>query len=284
MTDTLTDTPTDALSSPTIGHLQERAHGQGHDYAKGSPHIRHHRIREQVISGLHGLVGQVVERNGRCRVLEVGAGHGTFTDHLVAAGAEVRVTEMSAPSAAVLRHRFRHNPRVTVVHDAEGEEVFRQEPLDAVVCISVLHHIPDYLGAVEHLVRRVVPGGAFFSIQDPLWYPRRSALSMNLDRGAYLLWRLGQGELRRGLATRVRRLRGRYDETNEADMAEYHVVRQGVDEQALRDLLAPAFRGVELRRYWSTQSGALQALGERLAPATTFGLLAHDRLPPAAAG
>lgn len=268
---------TETLSRPTIGHLQERAHGDGHDYVKGSPHIRHHHIRERVISGVHNLVGKVIERNGQCRVLEVGAGHGTFTDHLVAAGAKVEVTEMSAPSAAVLRHRFRNNPHVTVIHDPEGKEIFRQEPLDAVVCISVLHHIPDYLGAVEHLIQRIAPGGVFFSIQDPLWYPRRSGLSMNLDQGAYLLWRLGQGELRRGLATRVRRLRGRYDETNEADMSEYHVVRQGVDEVALQELLAPVFHDVELQRYWSTQSGVLQALGERLAPATTFGLFARNR-------
>ncbi|MFD8416242.1 class I SAM-dependent methyltransferase [Streptomyces sp. NPDC059650] len=268
---------TETLKRPTIGQLQERAHGDGHDYAKGSPHIRHHSVRERVISGVHTLVGEVIERNGQCRVLEVGAGHGTFTDHLVAAGARVDVTEMSAPSAAVLRHRFRNNPNVTVVHDFEGEEIFRSEPVDAVVCISVLHHIPDYLGAVGHLIQRIAPGGGFFSVQDPLWYPRRSALSMNLDRGAYLLWRLSQGELRRGLATRVRRLRGRYDETNEADISEYHVVRQGVDEVALQKLLEPAFRDVEVQRYWSTQSGALQALGERFGPATTFGLFARNR-------
>ncbi|MFI9649128.1 class I SAM-dependent methyltransferase [Streptomyces sp. NPDC052040] len=270
---------TDMLSRPTIGELQERAHHEGHDYAKGSPHIRHHRIRERVIAGLHTLVGEVTARTGRCRVLEVGAGHGTFTDHLAAAGASVEVTEMSAPSAAVLRHRFRNNPRVTVTHDPEGGQLLRTDQVDAVVCISVLHHIPDYLGTVGHLVTRIAPGGAFFSVQDPLWYPRRSGASMRLDRGAYLLWRLGQGDLRRGLATRVRRLRGHYDETNEADMAEYHVVRQGVDEVALRELLSAAFERVELRRYWSTQSGVLQSLGERLAPATTFGLYARNRRP-----
>ncbi|MFE9092823.1 class I SAM-dependent methyltransferase [Streptomyces sp. NPDC007264] len=267
----------EVLHNPTIGQLQERAHGDGHDYTKGSPHIRHHQIRERVISGVHALVGEVIERNGRCRVLEVGAGHGTFTDHLVAAGAEVQVTEMSAPSAAVLRHRFRNNPRVTVLHDPDGKEIFRSEPLDAVVCISVLHHVPDYLGAVRHSIERIAAGGAFFSIQDPLWYPRRSGLSMNLDRGAYLLWRLGQGEWRRGLATRVRRLRGRYDESNEADMSEYHVVRNGVDEVALHALLQAAFHEVELQSYWSTQAGALQTLGERFAPPTTFGLLARNR-------
>ncbi|MFE2969352.1 hypothetical protein ACFXKC_37935 [Streptomyces sp. NPDC059340] len=60
-------------------------------------------------------------------------------------------------------------------------------------------------------------------------------------------------------------------------MSEYHVVRQGVDEVALQGLQAPVFHEVELQRYWSTQSGVLQALGERFAPDTTFGLFAQNR-------
>ncbi|MDK1345867.1 methyltransferase domain-containing protein [Streptomyces sp. 378] len=264
--------------TPSMGDLQEREHGVGHDYAAGSPHIRHHTIRDRLIGDLHTLVQQVTDRNGQCRVLELGAGHGTFTDHLVAAGAQVTVTEMSEPSVRFLRSRFHRNPQVTVIHDKDGTAACQAGPLDAVVCISVLHHIPDYLGTVRQLIERIVPGGAFLSVQDPLWYPRRSRVSLSLDRNAYFLWRLGQGQLRRGLATRLRRLRGVYDDANEADMVEYHVVRDGVDEEALRDLLAPAFATVEVRRYWSTQSGLLQAVGERLFPPTTFGLVATERV------
>jgi phospholipid N-methyltransferase len=260
-----------------MAELQERAHGAGHDHAKGSPHIRHHSIRNQVIADLHALVGDVIDSKGRCRVLELGAGHGTFTDHLLAAGAEVELTEMSLPSVELLRHRFRHNAKVTVVHDHDGQTACSGGPLDALVCISVLHHIPDYVATVEKLLGRVVPGGAFFSIQDPLWYPRQSRVSRSLDQSAYLLWRLGQGDLRRGLATRLRRLRGVYDETNEADMVEYHVVREGVDEAALLALLEPAFEELRLHRYWSTQSGLLQAVGERFGPPTTFGIAARNR-------
>lgn len=262
---------------PTMGQLQQRGHAAGHDYAKGSPHLRHHRVRERVVGAVHALVGDVIDRTGACRALELGAGHGAFTDHLVAAGAEVEVTEMSAPSAAVLARRFRHNPRVTVVHDPDGTAAERGGPLGAAVCVSVLHHIPDYLATVARLVERITPGGGFLCMQDPLWYPRRSALSLGADRGAYLLWRLGQGELRRGLATRMRRLRGVHDETNEADMVEYHVVRDGVDERALLALLAPAFEHVRLERYWSTQSAVLQGLGERFAPPSTFGITALGR-------
>lgn len=263
---------------PTMSELQEREHGLGHDYAKGSPHIRHHTIRDRLITALHALVQEVTDRNGQCRVLELGAGHGTFTDHLLAAGAHVTVTEMSEPSVRFLRNRFSRNPRVTVVHDQDGTAACQVGQVDAVVCLSVLHHIPDYLGTVKQLIENIAPGGAFLSAQDPLWYPRRSWMSMSLDRNAYFLWRLGQGQFRRGLATRLRRMRGIYDEANEADMVEYHVVRDGVDEEALKGLLASAFKEVELQHYWSTQSGVLQAVGERFFPPTTFKLIARNRM------
>ncbi|MFI5687271.1 class I SAM-dependent methyltransferase [Streptomyces sp. NPDC051636] len=266
-----------AAAKPTMRDLQEQAHNVGHDYANGSPHIRHHSVRQRVVDEVQRVLGSVQDRKGRCRILELGAGHGTFTDHLVAAGAEVEVTEMSAPSAELLRHRFRHNPLVTVTHDPEGKAAFSGPSLDAVVAISVLHHIPDYLGTVERLIQRIVPGGAFLSFQDPLWYPRRSKVSMSLDRNAYLLWRIGQGGYRSGMATRIRRMRGVYDESKAADMVEYHVVRQGVDEKALHAVLTENFHRTHMHRYWSTQSGLLQALGERMAPPTTFGLVAELR-------
>jgi hypothetical protein len=50
-----------------------------------------------------------------------------------------------------------------------------------------------------------------------------------------------------------------------------------LDEAALQEILAPAFQEVQTQRYWSTQSGVLQVLGERFAPPTTFGLLARNR-------
>ena len=264
-------------AQPSIGDIQQAAHEYGHDYAKGSPHIRHDAIRTRLISTIQRVATDILDRRRRCRVLEIGAGHGAFTDHLVAVGAEVEITEMSAPSAEVLCHRFRHNKNVTVFHDPAGTRSFEGDPIDMVVCISVLHHIPDYVITVERLVDRVAAGGAFVSFQDPLWYPRQSWSSRRLDRIAYLSWRVCQGELRRGIATIVRRTRGIYDETNVADMSEYHVVRQGVDEVMLCRVLQAKFRDVELRRYWSTQSGILQRLGDTIATPNTFGIVALDR-------
>ncbi|MGH3430625.1 MAG: class I SAM-dependent methyltransferase [Pseudonocardiaceae bacterium] len=267
----------EAQQPASMAGLQQSVHGEGHDYAAGSPHIRHHALRSAIVATLQEVVGEVLDARGSCRVLEVGAGHGVFTDHLVAMGAQVTVTEMSAPSARVLRDRFRHNDRVQVVLDQDGGCARRVGPVDVVACLSVLHHIPDYLSAVGSYVERIAPGGAFVSFQDPLWHERRSRRSRLVEHAAYLMWRLPQGEFRRGLASVGRRLRGELDETKASDMVEYHVVRAGVDEVALRELLRPHFAVVRLVTYWSTQADLAQALGSRFGPPTNFGLIARKR-------
>jgi SAM-dependent methyltransferase len=195
-------------------------------------------------------------------------------------GADVTVTEMSRPSLELLRRRFAHNSKVSLVYDPEGHALFASDQTyDLILCVSVLHHIPDYERFVRRAAEKLVPGGAFASFQDPLWYPRRNRMDVRFDRAAYFAWRLRQGNIARGLATRVRRARGVYDETNPADMVEYHVVRQGVDEQLLLDIMNPRFADVTLWRYFSTQGRWLQSIGQRLAPPTTFALIATDRRP-----
>jgi SAM-dependent methyltransferase len=187
---------------------------------------------------------------------------------------------MSRPILAHLEARFAYNPSVRLLYDADGEAAFADDAqYDLVLCISVLHHIPDYLTFARRTLDRITPGGAFASFQDPLWYPRRSRLNKAADKAAYYVWRLGQRNIVQGLSTRVRRLRGRYDEGNPADMVEYHVVRDGVDDVALQQLLEGRFRSTELWTYWSTQAPLLQASGRRLGARTTFGLTGRDRLP-----
>ena len=96
-------------------------------------------------------------------------------------------------------------------------------------------------------------------------------------RLAYLAWRLGQGNYARGLRTRWRRVRGVYSSSEPSDFEEYHVVRDGVDAQALCELLTPLFKEVRVVEYWSTQSPAFQWMGERLRLRSTFGVVALDR-------
>lgn len=258
---------------------QDLGHEEGHDYDRGSPHLRHTNLRSMVEGRLSRLVTTHVQGAGRCRVLEIGGGHGTFTRCLVDAGAEVTVTEASKASAAHLSAAFGGSDRVTVIYDETGEGILeRADTWDLTVMTAVLHHIPDYLGFVDRLCQRIAAGGAIFTVADPLYFPRMSQVAHRADRAAYLSWRLFQGAYGRGLATRIRRLRGVYDDTEPSDLVEYHVVRQGVDEQAIADLLRRRFADVEIFRYWASQAPLWQRAGDRTGMVTDFGIEATQRL------
>jgi hypothetical protein len=142
---------------------------------------------------------------------------------------------------------------------------------------SVLHHIPNYFKAIERCVDDCLePGGTLISVQDPLWYPRMRWGVHALSELAFACWRLQQGNVIRGVRSRLRRYRGAYEAHNPADNVEYHAVRKGVDEEAIRDLMSPRFTSVEVVQYWSTWLRSFQAFGDRLALANTFAIVAED--------
>lgn len=262
-----------------VKQSQNTAHGDGHDYVVGSPHLRHPQLRSRIDSQISETVAGILAQKHECRVLEVGAGHGSFTDTVLTAGGTATVTEMSTASFNYLSVKFSQEPRVQVIHDIDGSAPFSGgSKYDVILLISVIHHIPDYIDTVTRLCDTTLqPGGAVLTFQDPLWYPRQSRWERMLSRAPYFIWRLTQGEFRRGIATRWRRLRGVYSETDPSDLVEYHVVRQGVDEIALYELFRERFTKVEIDRYFSTQSPQLQSICEKNFPCNTFGIAAYGR-------
>jgi hypothetical protein len=151
----------------------------------------------------------------------------------------------------------------------------KEERYDLVVMNSFLHHIPDYLSAVQDAVSLLQPAGQFFSFQDPLRYDTLGRGTRVFSQAAYFSWRVFQGEYVRGLKTRVRRVRGIYVAGSKEDDAEYHVTRNGVDQESIVDLLRSHDFDCELIRYFSTQSWAFQVLGTSLGIENTFAIVAQ---------
>lgn len=261
-----------------VAASQNAAHQQGHDYVTGSPHLRHDVLRDMIEAQLRRLVRETIERKGSCHVLEVGAGHGTFTAVLLAAGATVTVTEVSEASADHLAATYAGRDDVEVFFDSSGEDVFaKSQHFDGVVCAALLHHIPDYVTFVRRLAALVEADGWFYSTADPTYYPRRTRWAHLADRGTFYVWRLGQGNIKRGIATHVRRFRGEWSPTEPSDLVEYHVVRDGVDELALAAELERWFADVQVLPYWSTQSPFFQKLLARADVGSDFSLVAQAR-------
>jgi len=123
-------------------------------------------------------------------VLEVGAGHGTFTEILSARGARVVATDVSQRCADVLRERFAGDERVTVVHGG-ADAVAGLPPFDSAVLINVLEHIPDDDGALSDLATTLKPGGRLI-----LWVPAFQLLYSDFDRKIGHHRRYRKGELR----------------------------------------------------------------------------------------
>jgi hypothetical protein len=157
--------------------------------------------------------------------------------------------------------------------DETGDGVFATDrEWDLAVMTSVLHHIPDYLRFLDRLCGLLANGGGIFTAQDPLYYPRMSSVVHRADRAAFLSWRVFQGNYAQGIKTQLRRLRGVYDDNEPGDVLEYHIVREGLDEEAITSLLAPRFKSFEMFRYWSSQAPIWQRVGDLAGVETTFGI------------
>jgi SAM-dependent methyltransferase len=255
-------------------NFQESFYGSDVDYRQGSPHLAHRDLYDRLVWTLRQQLTEVSERGLPLDVIEIGAGHGGFTEPMLATGCRVTALEMSRPSVDRLNGLFATNPLFRCLYTPDGSFDDLGYDYSVAACVSVLHHIPDYLGALNDLIGRIRPGGAVVILQEPLWYPRMTESALRVNRLGYVLWRLRQGSLLRGLATELRRVRGIYDESNPADMIEYHVVRDGVDEAAVCELLSKQFDSVNVLRYWSNQSSFVQAVGEQMHLENTFGVVA----------
>lgn len=109
-------------------------------------------------------------------VLEVGAGHGTFTEMLSARGYHVVATDVSERCVGVLKDRFAQDDRVTVVAGGT-DSVAGMPPHDAAVLINVLEHVPDDEAVLRELGATLKPGGRLI-----LWVPAFQALYSDFDR------------------------------------------------------------------------------------------------------
>jgi SAM-dependent methyltransferase len=108
-------------------------------------------------------------------ILEVGAGHGTFTGRL-AEIAPVHAVEPSSHGSSVLRERFADRDDVSVtagvVDDLPAERTY-----GSAVMINVLEHIDDDVAVLGAIRERLVPGGRI-----GIWVPAFQLLYSDFDR------------------------------------------------------------------------------------------------------
>ena len=263
------------LNSLNSNHQRDH-YDADYDYLRGSPHLRHRHLYEHLTAGVARTLEPSFNSGEVPAVLEIGAGDGSLSERLLSVGCSVTATEMAPGSFAKMEERFGTNDRFHPVLDQEGDlEMLADSKFNLILFASVLHHIPDYLATLRKAVDLLCPGGALVTVQDPLWYPRLDFSAVcRASEFSFISWRLTQGSLLGGLKTRIRRSTTGLSDEAPGDAVEYHVVRSGVDELAIKDLLGDHFDRVRIESYWSSQGRMQQRIGERLGLLNTFAVFA----------
>jgi glycosyltransferase involved in cell wall biosynthesis len=96
------------------------------------------------------------------RVLEIGAGMGNLTRLLLAGRKRYVATDVDREHLERLRNRLSQRPNLETAElnaaDPQGHEEFRGQ-MDTVVCLNVLEHIEDHLGALRNIRSMLQDGG-----------------------------------------------------------------------------------------------------------------------------
>ena len=120
------------------------------------------------------------------RVLDFGAGIGTFSEALADLTDELTIVEVDPEFAEHLRGRLARHPGAHVVEAAD----IQPQSLDAIVCFNVLEHIPDHAATLAQLRELLAPGGHLL-----LLVPGHDWLFGGIDRAVAHVRRYGRDEL-----------------------------------------------------------------------------------------
>ncbi len=246
------------------------------DYIDGAPHVKHESLR--VLYG--NLVVQVYDEakkhNANPRVLDIGAGEGSVTLSYLELGATVVATDISENQLISLKKKCsRFGSKLEVrCEDVSDTIKNNSDSFDIIVANSFLHHIPDYLGMIDRLQSMLAPRGQFFSFQDPLRYDSLGNATRLFSSISYYFWRITKGDLIGGIRRSIRRKRGVFLQDCPYDNAEYHVTRNGVDQDEIHNLFQANGVDCQIISYFSTQNSFFQSLGALLGMKNTFAVIA----------
>jgi len=110
------------------------------------------------------MVDHLIEGNQK-KALDFGAGTGNLTGKLLDMNYTVTAVDISAEMCAILKKKYKAHLKAKklVVLNSPIEDVsFDRGEFDLITCYSVLHHLPDYAGALQRLSVFLKKGGVMY--------------------------------------------------------------------------------------------------------------------------
>ena len=127
----------------------------------------------------------------RKKALDFGAGTGNVTSKLLTLGYEVTAVDISPEMCHALRKRFRTQldaGKLVVVNSPVEVVGFREGEFDFIACYSVLHHLPDYEGALRRLCGFLKNGGVIYLDHEasPYYWKAEPTMLGEIVKSVYL--------------------------------------------------------------------------------------------------
>lgn len=154
-------------------------------------------------------------------LLEIGTGLGVFSSRIAPTVATYRGIEYDAIACAAAKTRVA-DPESITQGDAQALQ-FPDSSFDAVICLEVLEHLPDYRKALDEIARVLRPGGRLIA---SIPHVKTGAPSKT---NAHHLYEPGEEEFKKELAGRFGDLKvyyHRYAETTYETLARNFKLRR----------------------------------------------------------
>jgi len=250
------------------------------EYIDGAPHIKHASLRKLYGKLVVQIFDSAIQYNKIPKILDLGAGEGSVTLPFLELGAKVVAVDISKNQLDALKTKCENFGDMLEIRCEDINDTLKDKRVkyDIIVLNSFLHHVPDYLRMIREAATILNHHGQFFSFQDPLRYDSVGKGTMRFSMLAYFCWRVFKGDVIGGIRRRIRRSRGIYLKDSVHDNAEYHVMRHGVDQNAIRYFLESEGFDCKIVSYFSTQSRLFQHVGTTLKLKNTFAVLAQKRM------
>jgi ubiquinone/menaquinone biosynthesis C-methylase UbiE len=141
------------------------------------------------INALLKTVDKLVENNQK-KALDFGAGTGNLTGKLLRMNYTVTAIDISPEMCAILKKKYNaylKAEKLTVINSPIEDVSFDRGAFDLVTCYSVLHHLPDYLGAIQRLSGFLKKGGVMYLDHEasPFYWKSEPQTVARLVKGIY---------------------------------------------------------------------------------------------------
>jgi ubiquinone/menaquinone biosynthesis C-methylase UbiE len=153
------------------GHLRERIHEANvavHRFEAEYYELLHPEVyskqEQKRIDSILKMVDKLIADNQK-RALDFGAGTGNLTGKLLRMDYRVTAIDISAEMCTILKKRYNaylKAKKLIVINSPIEDVSFDRGEFDLITCYSVLHHLPDYVGAIQRLSVFLKKGGVMY--------------------------------------------------------------------------------------------------------------------------